>query len=173
MSPSLFRRLVRSAGCSKEWTCRRSDQSIRFIQPCSPVTAKTVLAGDHWQHEIKFDGFRIQAHKLGDEVELYSRSVSRFGWRFPLLCKVLHELPVRSAIIDGEVVASDATGIRDFWPLFLRSAKPSQLRVWAFDLLAVNSNDLRKWSLEARSRPPASAREPLRLPSVVALRSIQ
>jgi bifunctional non-homologous end joining protein LigD len=38
----------------------------------------------------------------------------------------------------------------DFWPLFLRSANPSQLRVWAFDLLALNSKDLRKWSLEAR-----------------------
>jgi bifunctional non-homologous end joining protein LigD len=35
----------------------------------------------------------------------------------------------------------------DFWPLFLRSAKPVRLRVWAFDLLALNRKDLRKWSL--------------------------
>jgi len=91
-----------------------------------------VPAGDDWQHEIKFDGFCVQIHKLGNEVELYSRSGSRFGRRFPLLCKVLRELPVRSAIIDGEVVASNAAGMPDFWPLFLRSAKPTQLRVWAF-----------------------------------------
>jgi len=38
----------------------------------------------------------------------------------------------------------------DFWPLFLRSAKPAELYVWAFDLLALNRKDLRKWSLEAR-----------------------
>src|SRR5215467_2949592 len=81
---------------------------LRFIQPCSPVLANAVPAGDDWLHEIKFDGFRVQIHKLGNEVELYSRSGSRFSRRFPLLCKVLRELPVRSAIIDGEVVASVA-----------------------------------------------------------------
>jgi bifunctional non-homologous end joining protein LigD len=37
----------------------------------------------------------------------------------------------------------------DFWRLFLRSAKPAELHVWAFDLLAMNGKDLRKWSLEA------------------------
>lgn len=123
---------------------------FQFIQPCHPQSAKTVPAGDDWQHEIKFDGFRVQVHKLGNEVELYSRSGSRFGRRFPRLAEVLRELPVRSAIIDGEIVASDAAGMPDFWPLFLRSAKPSQLHIWAFDLLALNSKDLRRWSLEAR-----------------------
>src|SRR5262249_37173305 len=63
---------------------------------------KTVPAGDNWQHEIKFDGFRVQIHKLGDEVELYSRSGSRFGRRFPRLAEVFRQLPARSAIIDGE-----------------------------------------------------------------------
>ena len=67
-----------------------------------------------WQHQIKFDGFRVQIHKLGDEVELYSRNGSRFGRRFPLLSEVLRELPARSAILDGEIVASDAAGVPDF-----------------------------------------------------------
>jgi bifunctional non-homologous end joining protein LigD len=47
---------------------------FRFIQPCSPISAKHVPAGEDWQHEIKFDGFRVQIHKLGNEVELYSRN---------------------------------------------------------------------------------------------------
>jgi bifunctional non-homologous end joining protein LigD len=85
-----------------------------------------------------------------DEVELYSRNGSRFGRRFPRLVEVLRELPARSAILDGEIVASDAAGMPDFWRLFLRSAKPAELHVWAFDLLALNGKDLRKWSLEAR-----------------------
>jgi bifunctional non-homologous end joining protein LigD len=114
------------------------------------VDAKTVPTGDEWQHEIKFDGFRVQIHKSGNEVELYSRNGSRFSRRFPRLVGVLRELPVRSAILDGEIVASDAAGIPDFWPLFLRSAKPAELHVWTFDLLALNRRDLRKWSLEAR-----------------------
>ena len=40
----------------------------------------------------------------------------------------------------------------DFWPLFLRSAKPAELHVWAFDLLALDGKDLRKLPLEARQR---------------------
>jgi ATP-dependent DNA ligase len=52
---------------------------FKFIEPCHPQRAKTVPAGDEWQHKVKFDGFRVQIHKLGDDVELYSRSGSRFG----------------------------------------------------------------------------------------------
>jgi bifunctional non-homologous end joining protein LigD len=55
---------------------------FRYIQPCSPVLAKSVPAGDDWQHEIKFDGFRVQGHIIGKTVELYSRSGGRFSRAF-------------------------------------------------------------------------------------------
>jgi bifunctional non-homologous end joining protein LigD len=87
-----------------------------------------VPTGDDWQHEIKFDGFRVQIHKLGDDVEFYSRNGGRFSRRYPMLVDILRELSVKSAIIDGEIVASDAAGMPDFWRLFLRSAKPAQLQ---------------------------------------------
>jgi bifunctional non-homologous end joining protein LigD len=64
-----------------------------------------VSVGDGWQHEIKFDGFRIQINAVGPTVELYRRGGSKFSRRFPSLCNVLGELPTRSAIIDGELVA--------------------------------------------------------------------
>src|SRR5215813_11378669 len=38
-------------------------QNLRFIPPCSPVPAKAVPAGDDWLHEVKFDGYRVQATK--------------------------------------------------------------------------------------------------------------
>jgi bifunctional non-homologous end joining protein LigD len=123
---------------------------FKFIQPCYPQRAATVPAGDDWQHEVKLDGFRVQAHIIGKTVELYSRNGSKFSRRFSRLVSVLGELPTRSAIIDGEIVASDPRGVPDFWPLFLRSAKPTELHVWAFDLLALDGKDLRKWSLERR-----------------------
>jgi bifunctional non-homologous end joining protein LigD len=97
-------------------------------------------------------GFRVQVHIIGKTVELYSRSGGRFRRRFPLLVSVLGELPIRPSVIDGEIVASNATGIPDFWRLFLRSAKPNELHVWAFDLLALDGKDLRKLPLEARQR---------------------
>jgi bifunctional non-homologous end joining protein LigD len=92
------------------------------------------------------DGFRVQAHTIGKTVRLYSRSGGQFSRRFPRLVSTLGELPTRSAIIDGDIVASDAAGMPDFWPLFLRSATPAELHVWAFDLLALDGKDLRKLS---------------------------
>ena len=74
---------------------------LQFIQPCSPVLVNTVPAGDEWQHEIKFDGFRVQIHKLGNEVELFSRNGSRFSRRFARLVSVLRELPAKPTIMAG------------------------------------------------------------------------
>ena len=48
--------------------------AFRFIQPCSPIRAKEVPAGDGWLHEVKFDGYRVQAHKAGSRVVIYSRN---------------------------------------------------------------------------------------------------
>jgi len=134
-----------ATGSSKLGTCSFGTSSLVALswpRACRP--------GDDWQHEIKFDGFRVQIHKLGDDVELYSRNGSRFSRRFPRLVEVVHKLPARSAIIDGEIVASDVRGMPNFWRLFLGSARPGELIVWAFDLLAINGKDLRRWSLEAR-----------------------
>ena len=123
---------------------------FKFIEPCSPVVAKSVPAGDDWQHEIKFDGFRVQAHIIGKTVELYNRNGHRFGQRYPQLVDMLGELPTRSAIIDGEIVASNVRGMPDFWRLFRKSPERAEIHVWAFDLLALNGKDIRKWSQEAR-----------------------
>lgn len=49
------------------------------------MLAKTVPAGDDWQHEIKFDGFRVQAHIIGKTIELFSRNGYKFGRRYPPL----------------------------------------------------------------------------------------
>jgi bifunctional non-homologous end joining protein LigD len=93
-----------------------------------------VPAGDDWQHEIKFDGFRVQIHKLGNEVELFSRNGSRFSRRFPRLVSVLRELPAKSVILDGEIVASDAAGMQGrLQALVSRFDSPVVLHSEAFD----------------------------------------
>jgi bifunctional non-homologous end joining protein LigD len=56
--------------------------AFRFIQPCSPIRAKEVPAGDAWLHEVKFDGYRVQAHKVGSQVVIYSRNGHDFTERF-------------------------------------------------------------------------------------------
>jgi hypothetical protein len=55
---------------------------FRFIAPCSPVTVKSVPTGAEWLHEVKFDGYRVQAHKVGSRVVIYSRNGHDFTERF-------------------------------------------------------------------------------------------
>jgi hypothetical protein len=46
---------------------------LHFIHPRSPITAKTVAAGEGWLHEPKLDGYRLQVVKEGRTVRLFSR----------------------------------------------------------------------------------------------------
>jgi hypothetical protein len=70
-------------------------------------------------------------------------------------------------------VASDAAGMPDFWPLFLRSAKPAELHVWAFDLLALDGKDLRKLPLERRQARLQALVSRFACPTVLPRRSLR
>ena len=61
--------------------------------------------GDAWLHEVKFDGYRCQPHKAGQDVLIFFKNGRDFTNRFPGIRDALLSLPCRSAIIDGEVVA--------------------------------------------------------------------
>jgi len=65
-------------------------------------------------HEVKFDGYRVQAHKLGSRVVVLCRNGHDFTERFPSIAQQLLELPTKAAVLDGEVVASDADGRPNF-----------------------------------------------------------
>jgi ATP-dependent DNA ligase len=80
------------------------------LTPCSPILAKVLPAGDDWLHEVKFDGYRVLAHKAGSRVVIFSRNGHDFTERFASIAQVLHELPAKTAMLDGEVVTSDADG---------------------------------------------------------------
>ena len=49
-----------------------------FIPPCLPTKASTLPSGGAWLHEIKHDGFRLIARKVGNRVRLYSRPGNDF-----------------------------------------------------------------------------------------------
>jgi bifunctional non-homologous end joining protein LigD len=74
----------------------------KFIPPCIPIPAKKVPAGEAWVHEVKFDGYRVQLHKAGRDVVIYSRNGHGFTDRFTTIAMLLRELPAKTA------VASDA-----------------------------------------------------------------
>jgi ATP-dependent DNA ligase len=78
-----------------------------FIAPCLPTSAPQPPSGAVWLHEIKHDGFRVIARKVGERVRLYSRPGNDLTYRFALIVEGLARLRSDSCIIDGEAVACD------------------------------------------------------------------
>jgi ATP dependent DNA ligase domain len=118
-----------------------------FIAPCLPMTAPRPPSGPLWLHEVKHDGFRVIARKDGERVRLYSRSGNDLTNRFPLIVEAMARLP--SCTIDGEAVACDVGGIPSF-NLLLHRKRDDHVFLYAFDLIELDGEDLRRESLEQR-----------------------
>jgi bifunctional non-homologous end joining protein LigD len=121
-----------------------------FIPPCEPILRPRPPRGEAWLHEVKFDGFRTQLHKAGDEITIYSRNGADFTSRYPAIVSALTALPVRSAIIDAEMTVCSGDGVPQFYRLLTRRFDQGELCAWAFDVLSVEGDDLREKPLQAR-----------------------
>lgn len=119
---------------------------IGFIAPCLPSKVAQPPAGDGWMHEIKYDGFRLQAWRQGDRVRLFTRRGLDWTKKFPDVARGIAALPCRSCLIDGEVVACDEAGVPHF--NLLRHGAPASL--YAFDLLELDGREVRREPIEAR-----------------------
>ena len=65
-------------------------------------------------HELKLDGYRVQAHLAGGRVRLFTRSGLDWTDRFRVIAADVTKLPAGQAVIDGEIIAADASGHPDF-----------------------------------------------------------
>jgi DNA ligase-1 len=72
----------------------------------SSALGKTGAAGVEW----KLDGVRVQVHRDGDEVAVFTRTLDDITSRVPEVVTAARALDVRTAILDGEVIASTAAG---------------------------------------------------------------
>jgi len=120
-----------------------------FIAPCLPTRAHTLPSGGLWLHEIKHDGIRVIARKDGERVGLYSRPGNDLTRCFPLIVDALSRLRSRSCIIDGEAVACDDNGVASF-DLIRHHRHNDRVFLYAFDLIELNGDDLRRDPLEVR-----------------------
>jgi bifunctional non-homologous end joining protein LigD len=119
--------------------------------PCLPTKTDELPSGSQWLHEIKHDGFRVIAGKNGPRVRLYSRPGNDLTHRFPLIVETLARLRSRSCIIDGEAVACDDNGAASFDLI-----RHQSVFLYAFDLIELNGDDLRRDPLEVRKATLAS-----------------
>jgi len=126
-----------------------------FIEPCLPSSAERFPAGPDWVHEIKHDGYRLMARRDAVGIRLLTRNGHDWSSRYPLIVEAVDRLKVRSGLIDGEAVACDENGLAVFERLRL---KPSgkHIFLYAFDLLELDGQDLRREPLETRKATLAS-----------------
>src|SRR5215831_12942117 len=122
-----------------------------FIEPCLPSRADRPPSGPGWIHEIKHDGFRMMVRCDAAGVRLLTRRGIDWSERFPLIAEAAGDLKVRSCLIDGEAVACDGDGMPVFDRLRYRR-QDAAVFLYAFDLLELNGQDLRREPIESRKR---------------------
>ena len=151
-------RKAAKAKSAKAKPARRSEKTEgeplpRFVEPCLATLQDKPPAGDAWLHEVKFDGYRLQARISAGKVKLLTRTgldwTERFGER---IVEALAALPCETALIDGEVVALGESGISSFSALqaALSEGKTANLVFYAFDLLHLDGENLQAEPLLAR-----------------------
>jgi ATP-dependent DNA ligase len=74
---------------------------LDFVPPAIPVLHSEPARGADWLHEAKFDGWRIQLHKDGSLVRLYTKNGYDCTRHFGGLSSALAAVPARSCISTG------------------------------------------------------------------------
>lgn len=129
-----------------------------FVPPCLATLSESAPADPSWIHEIKFDGYRIEARLDHGNVSLLTRKALDWTAKFPPVAAALAELPVAQALLDGEVVSETENGLSSFSQLQqdLSDGRTDRMVYNAFDLLHLDGRDLtgaplieRKEALEA------------------------
>jgi ATP dependent DNA ligase domain len=82
-----------------------------FVEPSLALLADKPPNGPQWVHEIKFDGYRIQARIDAGQVRLLTRKALDWANRFPTIAAAVEALEVHTALLDGEIVSEDERGI--------------------------------------------------------------
>jgi bifunctional non-homologous end joining protein LigD len=116
------------------------------------VPAASLPVGDAWTYEVKWDGYRAQAVKRGATVTLASRNLKNITRQFPGVAAGVAGIPVRDAVLDGEIVALDAGGRPSFQALHHAALDGLSVVYYAFDLLHVDGRDLLRDPLDDRRR---------------------
>jgi DNA ligase-1 len=156
--------------------CAIGLQVLRPVLPMLAATATDVRAAVEAcglsSVEWKLDGARVQAHRDGDVVRLFTRNLNDVTARLPGVVEVVRALPAQCLVLDGEVlgVGDDERPdlFQDTMSRFGRhDGAGAALGVWFFDLLHLDGRDLLDEPLSARAELLDAVVGPLRIPSVV------
>ena len=115
-----------------------------FLPPSLATLREEPPTGEGWVHEIKFDGYRIQARLEHGKVKLLTRKGLDWTGKFSNIAAAVARLPARTALIDGEVVIEEANGVSSFSGLqaALKAGERERFIYYVFDLFHRDGRDL-------------------------------
>jgi len=149
----------------------------RPVQPMLASTAASTgealgVLGGAASVEFKLDGARIQVHRDGDDVRVYTRSLADITHRVPEIVDAVRALPAERLILDGETLSLDEDGgPRPFQDTMARFGsevgREIALRPWFFDLLHLDGRDLIDEPLAVRLELLDRVAGDARIPAIV------
>jgi DNA ligase 1 len=153
------------------------DVGFEIFRPILPMLASTaetvsdaVGSFERSSVEWKLDGIRIQIHRRGDDVRVYTRNLNDITHALPGIVDAVRRLPVRQAVFDGEALWMGQDGpaaFQDTVSRIDREAAPEGIVTFLFDLLHVDGDDLLDTPLEERASRLQVIAPHLRIPSLV------
>jgi ATP-dependent DNA ligase len=114
---------------------------------CHPTRATNVPHTPDWLHEIKYDGYRLRLERDGDRVRLITKGGYNWTDRYPWIVEAA--LKNRFKQFGGEAVVLGVGGVADFDALHSRKHE-HEVQLYAFDILALDGDDLRGLPLSLR-----------------------
>ena len=123
-----------------------------FVKPQLALEAETPPEGAGWLHELKLDGYRMQARKDGAKVQMLTRTGLDWTARMRAIADEVKRLPVEKATLDGEVVVLAEDGTTSFAALqaAFQQEERHPLTYFCFDLLHLEGRNTRGLPLVER-----------------------
>ena len=153
------------------------DVGLVLFRPILPMLAATAtsmaeaISGfGRASVEWKLDGIRIQVHRSGDDVRVYTRNLNEITTALPGVVQAVGALPVQQAVFDGEALWMGVDGPAPFQETVSRidrDAPPEGTVAFLFDLLHLNGDDLLDVPLAQRAARLAEVAPALKIPGVV------
>jgi DNA ligase-1 len=154
-------------------------QAVGFeiFRPIFPMLASTaanvreaVDSFDRSSVEWKLDGIRIQIHRRGDEIRIYTRNLNDITASLPGIVRAVRALHVSQAVFDGEAIWMSEDGPAPFQETVSQidsDAPPEGIVTFLFDVLHVDGDDLLDTPLAERAARLTDVARDLRIPSVI------
>jgi len=123
-----------------------------FVPPALATLSDKAPEAANWLHEIKFDGYRLEARLDKGKVKLLTRRGLDWTRKFPSVAAAIAKLPAEKALIDGEVVVDGDDGVSSFSLLqqALSEGDDERMTFYAFDLMHLDGRNLTPLPLTAR-----------------------